>query len=83
MVNAVVPVLVTLKLPGQFGPPTVPIYVKVVGETVKPVDASARSTIVWTTTRQTIHTKIELNLKSTACTLGFRVDVPTVITPSG
>jgi hypothetical protein len=41
MVNAVVPVLVTLKLPGQFGPPTVPVYVKVVGETVKPLVEAA------------------------------------------
>ena len=36
-VSAVVPVLVTLTLPGQFGPPTVPVYAKVDGETLKPL----------------------------------------------
>jgi hypothetical protein len=38
-VSAVDPVLVTLTLPGWFGPPTVPVYMTEDGETLKPLVA--------------------------------------------
>jgi hypothetical protein len=67
-------------VPG-FDPFTLPVKAKVIGETVKSAEASDRSAIAWAKTRQTVHTKIKLILKSITCTLCF--SVPTVITPSG
>src|SRR5437016_4740766 len=80
-VNVLVPVFVTVTPRAWFGPPTVVVYVSEAGETLTPAKASDGSAIVWATTRQTVHTKIELILKSTACILWFRICVPTVITP--
>jgi hypothetical protein len=68
-VNVLVPVLMMVTPSDWFGPPTFVVYVSEGGETVTPAEASDRSPIAWATTRQTVHTKIELILKSTAWTL--------------